>query len=661
MKIRCQKAVLAVAAALLLAAARAHAQGNTTVPEAPSTPQYATDRVIVMMRSDVATAMAASQEGLKFESAAGALGAQVYTITDGVSVQQKIQQLQSHPAVLAVEPDYKVHVFKTPDDQYLSKQWHLDKVQAMDAWNYSTGGTVKVCHVDSGVRIDHPDLMANVVKGWNMVPPGQVDGTPPPSPTDPAYLDFNDTYGHGTHTAGIIGAVGNNVIGVSGMNWRVQLYVCRFIWNDGSGYISDAMNCISLCSAEGAMITSNSWGGIGYSDFLKQEIQNAQQRGQLFVVASGNSGQNLDAAPLYPASYDLPNMISVASTGITDQLSSFSNLGANSVDIAAPGEAIYSTTYNGQYGLMWGTSMATPIVSGLAALLQAQAQASGVTLTYSQLAKFILSNGDVLPSLQGQLKTGARVNAFKAAQAVSQYLQSIGASALPAAPPSPAPAAMQDLTPAPAVPRPSPSPSASWPTTSGLSLQKLATRLVCGTSLLHGKRARQSSVASGSGTCGLGAPGTNPYVAARAVDGRCQGQYTNPVKGSCAMTNVQDDPWWQAGLGNTTRVVGVALTTRSDCSWAELGGAQIWVGPRFFRPADAVAGSGFTHCATVPAAGIARGQRRVFGCRAPAGVDARVVAVYLPKKAARLTLCEVDVITQQWLLSAAAAAGGSGR
>lgn len=351
--------------------------------------------------------------------------------------------------------------------------------------------------------------------------------------------------------------------------------------------------------------------------------------------------------------------------------------------------------------------MATPIVSGLAALLQAQAQASGVTLTYSQLAKFILSNGDVLPSLQvggagagallpctlpprararaaqvvrtsrpthhtgrpsrpallpqGQLKTGARVNAFKAAQAVSQYLQSIGASALPAAPPSPAPAAMQDLTPAPAVPRPSPSPSASWPTTSGLSLQKLATRLVCGTSLLHGKRARQSSVASGSGTCGLGAPGTNPYVAARAVDGRCQGQYTNPVKGSCAMTNVQDDPWWQAGLGNTTRVVGVALTTRSDCSWAELGGAQIWVGPRFFRPADAVAGSGFTHCATVPAAGIARGQRRVFGCRAPAGVDARVVAVYLPKKAARLTLCEVDVITQQWLLSAAAAAGGSGR
>ena len=169
---------------------------------------------------------------------------------------------------------------------------------------------VQVCHVDSGVRVDHPDLVANVLKGWNLVPPGQVrwgmgarewtgvcvapasscellclllsphccshahtlhapslqvDGTPPPRAGTPDYFNYNDTYGHGTHTAGIIAGVGNNRQGIAGVNWSVKLLVCRFIWNDGSGYVSDAMNCIKLCKQEGALITSNSWGGIGYS------------------------------------------------------------------------------------------------------------------------------------------------------------------------------------------------------------------------------------------------------------------------------------------------------------------------------------------------------------------------------------------------------------
>ncbi|EFN56037.1 hypothetical protein CHLNCDRAFT_22903, partial [Chlorella variabilis] len=164
--------------------------------------------------------------------------------------------------------------------------------------------------------------------------------------------------------AGIIGAVGNNRLGVAGVTWAIKLLVCRFIWNDGSGYVSDAMNCIKLCKQEGALITSNSWGGIGYSSFLEREIASSQSAGQLFVVASGNSGVNLDDVPLYPTSYKSDNMISVASSGKEDFVSSFSNIGLGTVHMLAPGEGIFSTFMDGAYKLMWGTSMACPMVAG---------------------------------------------------------------------------------------------------------------------------------------------------------------------------------------------------------------------------------------------------------------------------------------------------------
>lgn len=227
-----------------------------------------------------------------------------------------------------VEPDYRVTVKRSSNDPLYPQQWHLPVISADTAWNSITGtGAVKVCVIDSGARIDHPDLVANIAGGWNLVPIPQVTGAAPPSPGTAAYANYNDTLGHGTHTAGSVAAAGNNGLGVAGVAWRTKLYICRFIWDDEAGYISDAMTCMSLCRAAGAMITSNSWGGIDYSTFLYDEIAKARDAGQLFVNAAGNSAIDMNTNPRYPASYNLDNIISVAATSMSDGLSAYSNYG----------------------------------------------------------------------------------------------------------------------------------------------------------------------------------------------------------------------------------------------------------------------------------------------------------------------------------------------
>lgn len=320
-----------------------------------------------------------------------------------------------------VEPDFKVAVARKANDPKYPLQWHLPKVSAPAAWDLETGTrAVKVCAIDSGSRIDHPDLVDNVAGGWNLVPVVQTDGSAAPAVGTAAYYNYNDTLGHGTHVAGIIAASGNNALGVSGVAWRAKIYSCRFIWDDHSGYVSDAMTCLSLCRGVGAMITSNSWGGVAYSDFMYQQIKAARAAGQLFINAAGNSVINMNASPKYPAAYDLDNIIAVAATSDSDGISAYSNYGNAVVHIGAPGDGIMSTFYDLTYGWMWGTSMAAPVVTGAAVLAQSLASRRGVTLTYAQIRDYILNNADTVPGLTAYVMGGRRLNISGAIAAIDK-------------------------------------------------------------------------------------------------------------------------------------------------------------------------------------------------------------------------------------------------
>jgi subtilisin family serine protease len=183
-----------------------------------------------------------------------------------------------------------------------------------------------------------------------------------------------DDNGHGTNVAGILGATGNDGTGVAGVDWNVQIMPVKWIGSDGNGSISNFVQALNYAVQHGAKITNNSWEGAPYSTALASAFQNAQAHGVINVVAAGNEGSNDDTTPDYPAnlSTSLNSVVSVAATTSSNQLASFSNYGAHSVDLAAPGVNILSTLPGGQYGAMSGTSMATPQVSGAMALVWGQ-------------------------------------------------------------------------------------------------------------------------------------------------------------------------------------------------------------------------------------------------------------------------------------------------
>jgi Ca2+-binding RTX toxin-like protein len=223
--------------------------------------------------------------------------------------------------------------------------------------------------------------------------------------------DPMDDYGHGTHTSGTIGALGNNNRGVAGVVWKTQLMALKFLDNTGNGNDVGASQAINYSVAKGAMVSSNSWGGTGYSSTLFTAIQNAGAAGQLFVAAAGNSNMNTDVTPYYPAGYNLPNVIAVAATDRTDHRSSFSNYGPASVDLGAPGSSILSAWPNNSYATLNGTSMATPHVSGAAVLLRALHP----SWTYSDVKSRLLSTVDPVPDLAGKTVTGGRLDLAAAA------------------------------------------------------------------------------------------------------------------------------------------------------------------------------------------------------------------------------------------------------
>ena len=332
------------------------------------------------------------------------------------------------------ELDHVVRAMLDPNDTHFQNgnTWHLNNygqaggiadadIDARDAWNIRTdASSVVVAVLDSGARFAHQDLTDNL---WHN--PSETSGNGVDDDGN-GYVDDiyginaiansgnpSDDYGHGTHVAGIIGAVGNNNAGVAGVCWQVQLMICKFVDSVGNGWVSDAIKCIDYARSKGAKVINLSWGDPAYnSQALYDAIASARDAGIIVVCACGNESLDNDVTPLYPASFNLNNIISVAATTRRDELASFSCYGPSSVDLGAPGDTITScgNASNTSYQNRAGTSMAAPMVAGACALVWAQYPSD----TYSQIINRILNNVDPLPALAGKCQTGGRLNLNKA-------------------------------------------------------------------------------------------------------------------------------------------------------------------------------------------------------------------------------------------------------
>ena len=319
-----------------------------------------------------------------------------------------------------------------PADPRFEEQWALANsgqrggtkgadISATLAWATTTGDDdIVVAVLDSGVDYTHEDLAPNMWKRpasvavYHDAELGTVDDEDGFNAIDNA-SDPMDENGHGTHCAGIIGAEGGNNLGITGVNWKVRILPLKFMNAGGYGTTKDAIEAINYVinrkkAGVNVRIISASWGSTQKSRALEDAIRNAYENEILFVAASGNATTDNDRRPHYPSSYNVPNVVSVAALDRNDQLTSFSNYGLKSVMIAAPGKDILSTWLGNSYEEKSGTSMATPVVSGVAALIVAE----NPRITVDQLKKRLLASVDPLPGLKGKLVTGGRVNAAKA-------------------------------------------------------------------------------------------------------------------------------------------------------------------------------------------------------------------------------------------------------
>jgi subtilisin family serine protease len=349
-----------------------------------------------------------------------------------------VAALRQQPDVLDAEPNYILKADANPNDPRFNEQYALPLMGAPQAWDTRTGSTgpgrVVIGVIDQGIDFNHPDLAANIwinpaetagngvdddgngfvddVRGFNFV--NHNGSTFSGSPTED----------HATHVAGIAGAVGNNGAGIAGVNWSVGLMSLRFLDEDGFGDTLTAIDAIqyartmrnlwvSTGGTKGANIRvlNASFGGALFSQQFLDAINQANTAGLLFVAAAGNVDNgtiepNNDLVPHFPSNFDAPNIISVAASNAGDALTSFSHFGATTVDIAAPGSAILSTTPNNTYTQFSGTSMAAPQVSGAAALLWAQ----NPNLTVQQVKNLLMADGNVITGFADKILSQRRLN-----------------------------------------------------------------------------------------------------------------------------------------------------------------------------------------------------------------------------------------------------------
>lgn len=379
-------------------------------------------------------AAAVNATGTENLSAAGLPGFRVLSVPAGMSPEEAAAAVSRVPGVAYAEQDYYVRVDTRPDDPLFPREWGLRNtgqgagtpgadINVTGAWNTVTGSRQTVIAiVDTGVDFRHPDLADNI---WTN--PGETGGDAMGRDRRANGIDDDgngyvddwrgwdfrnndnnpmDDYGHGTHCAGVAAAAGNNGIGISGVNWKARIMPLKFIGSDGFGTEVNAAKAIRYAERMGADVISCSWGGSASNQVLENAINSTTVP---VVCSAGNDRVDIESSPHYPASYPARQVIAVAGTNNQDSLASWSNYGAVSVDVAAPGNSIYSTYTGGGYVYMTGTSMAVPFVSGLAGLITAK----NPHLSAKKIKALILNNVKVRPTLVGKTVTGGRIDAFR--------------------------------------------------------------------------------------------------------------------------------------------------------------------------------------------------------------------------------------------------------
>lgn len=355
-------------------------------------------------------------------------------LPEGMTVEKAIEEYKEIYGIEAVQPNFYYRLALTPNDPMFpnSGMYGLQRISAPAAWDLSIGSQdVVIANIDTGIRYTHEDLAANMWTNAGEIPNNGIDDDSNGFIDDYYGYDFRyndpdplDENGHGTHTAGTSGAVGNNGLGVTGVSWNVKIMAIKIYSASGtdstSAMLINAYNYVRLMKNRGVnvRVTNNSYAdcpeACGYDQATKDALDALGNAGVLNVFAAGNNGRNIDLQPIYPASYNSPHILTVASSTSTDARSGFSNYGSVSVDLAAPGSGILSTTRtsDSSYGILSGTSMATPHVAGAAALLSAY----NPKLSTASLKATLMNTVDVLPAWNGLVKSNGRLNVFNALQ-----------------------------------------------------------------------------------------------------------------------------------------------------------------------------------------------------------------------------------------------------
>ena len=348
----------------------------------------------------------------------------------GQTVASAVAALRTTPDVVLVQPNYirRAVASAPPNDPYwlIGFMWGLERIQAKPAWDSLTTGdaSVVVAAIDTGVEYTHPDLAPNMWRNPDETVDNGVDDDGNGYVDDVFGIDAAnhdtdpmDDNGHGTHTAGTIGARGNNGAGIVGVAWRTSILACKFLNAQGIGSDAGAVECFDyLLSLKqrgiNIRVSNNSWGALRETEpaaVLKDAIDAAGAAGILHVFSAGNDGTNNDTTPHDPSSFASPSIIAVAASDESDGRASFSNYGLTSVDIAAPGSSILST-FQGNYAFASGTSMAAPHIAGAAALIATRNPA----LSVASIKALLLQSADVVPQWSGLSMSSGRLNLFSA-------------------------------------------------------------------------------------------------------------------------------------------------------------------------------------------------------------------------------------------------------